>query len=179
MTIPVRTTVDALRRLRRPFAMSAADAMAHAGYVEQWELVERIDQLAGFQGVIQARSLSRLVDPRYEWRGESWSKLRLVDGGLPIPEPQIWVTDVRARKARVDLGYEARRAGCEYDGKEVHTLDEDKAADKEKRTWLREVMDWRVAVTDMNDVFSREPSFELQMAEWIGFPLDQLRPRWW
>lgn len=179
ITTPVRTTVDALRRLRRPFAMSAADAMAHAGWVTKQQLVERIEELAGFPGVIQARELARIVDPRYAWRGESWVKVRLKDSGLPLPEPQIHVVDVRGREGWVDVGYLEQRAGCEYDGKEVHTLPEDRDHDARRRTWLHEAMDWRIAVTDKADVFAHRLSFELEIAAWLGFPLDRLKPRTW
>ena len=127
MTVPARTTVDGLRRLRRPFALSAADAMARAGWVVRAELDERIDRLRGFPGVVQARSLVRLVDPETAWPGESWTKLRLVDAGCPIPRSQLWIVDVKGRRAALDLGYEHAKVGCEYDGREVHTLDEDTA----------------------------------------------------
>lgn len=177
VTHPVRTTVDALRRLRRPFAMAAADAMAHAGWVQRHELDERIARLRGYRGVIQARSLVRLVDARIEWPGESWTRLRLVDCGLPVPEPQVWVIDVKGRRARLDLGYEQRRVGCEYDGKEVHTLEEDRRADRNKRRWLHDSMDWRVAVTDREGVFGRWLGFELEIANWLGY--DNLHERWW
>ncbi len=97
MTVPARTTVDGLRRLRRPFAISAADAMARAGWVVRAELDERIDRLRGFPGVVQARSLVRLVDPETAWPGESWTKLR--SGRCRMPDPAFAAVDRRREGA--------------------------------------------------------------------------------
>ena len=177
MTVPARTAVDGLRRLRRPFALSAADGMAHAGLVHRAELDERIDRLRGFPGVVQARSLVRLVDPATAWPGESWTKLRLVDVGCPIPRSQVWVVDVKGRRAALDLGYQHAKVGCEYDGREVHTLDEDTGGDERRRHWLRTALHWRIAVARKETVFGPEPSFELEVAEWLGVA-PQLPRRW-
>ncbi len=168
MTTPVRTTVDCLRRLRAPFALSAADAMAHAGHVSPAQLTERIGRLRGYPGIVQARRLANLVDPGIEWPGESWTKLRLVEAGCPIPQAQVKVVDKRGRSAYLDLGYEALRIGCEYDGREVHTLADDVARDVDRRTWLRELLEWRIAVARKETVFGLEPSFEVEVANWLG-----------
>ncbi len=177
VTVPARTAVDGLRRLRRPFALSAADAMAHAGLVGADEIRERISRLGGFPGIVQARYLEPLIDPATEWPGESWTKLRLVDCGCPIPRSQLWITDVRGRRAAVDLGYEQAKVACEYDGREVHTLDEDTDRDDERRTWLRTAMDWRMAIACKESVFSQQASFELEVAGWLG--IEPLLPRQW
>jgi hypothetical protein len=168
MTAAVRTTVDGLRRLRAPFALSAADAMANAGWVTKAELRERIGRLSGYSGIVQARRLANLVDPATQWPGESWTKLRLVEAGCPIPRSQLKVVDKRGRIAYLDLGYEAAKVGCEYDGREVHSLDEDVARDVDRRTWLREVLDWRIAVARKEAMFGLEPSFEVEVAKWLG-----------
>ena len=167
VTTPVRTTVDCLRRLRAPFALSAADAMAHAGWVSTEDLVEEVRKLRGYPGIVQARRLVHIVDPRIESPGESWTKLRLLESGCPIPESQVRVTDKRGRWALVDLGYDDLRIGCEYDGREVHTLEADVAHDAERRRWLRDVLDWRIAVARKETVFGMDPAFELEVAGWL------------
>jgi hypothetical protein len=168
MTTAVRTTVDGLRRLRAPFALSAADAMTHAGWVSRDELTDRIHRLRGYPGIVQARRLAHLVDPATESPGESWTKLRLVEAGCPIPGAQLRVTDKKGRVAYLDLGYEAARVGCEYDGREVHTLATDAAHDLNRRNWLRDVLDWRIAVARKETVFGLDPSFDAEVAQWLG-----------
>lgn len=168
MTTPVRTTVDVLRRLRSPFALSAADAMAHAGWVTKDAVHELVASLRGFPGIVQARYLAHLIDSAIDWPGDSWTKLRLVEAGCPIPEAQVLVVDKRGRRGFVDLGFKERKVGCEYDGREVHTLAEDRQHDDERRMWLRDVLDWRIAVARKETVFSLEPSFELEVAGWLG-----------
>jgi len=167
MTTSTRTTVDCLRRLRAPFALSAADAMAHAGWVSTAELQERVHRLRGYPGIVQARRLVHLVDAAIESPGESWTKLRLVEAGCPIPRAQVRVTDKRGRWALVDLGYDEFKVGCEYDGREVHTLNEDVARDSARRRWLREALDWRIAVARKETIFGMDPSFELEVAGWL------------
>ena len=93
--------------------------MANAGWVSAAEITERIWRLRGYLGIRQARRLAQLVDPAVEWPGESWTKLRLVEAGCPIPRAQVKVADRKGRTAYLDLGYEAARVGCEYDGREV------------------------------------------------------------
>jgi len=85
LTVPERTTVDMLRRLRRPFALSAADAMAHAEMVALDELQHRIDRLKGYPGIVQARQLVRWIEPLAESPGESCQRLRLLDAGFHGP----------------------------------------------------------------------------------------------
>jgi hypothetical protein len=168
MTTPVRTTVDGLRRLRAPFALSAADAMAHAGWVSRDEVTDRIHRLRGYPGIVQARRLAHLVDPATESPGESWTKLRLVEAGCPIPKAQLKVTDKKGRVAYLDLGYDAAHVGCEYDGREVHTLAADVADDLNRRSWLRDVLGWRIAVARKETVFGLESSFDAEVALWLG-----------
>ena len=158
--------------------------MAHAGWVTRPELMERIGRLRGYPGIIQARRLAHLVDPAIEWPGESWAKLRLVEAGCPIPRAQVRVVDKGRRTAYLDLGYEDAKVGCEYDGREVHTLDEDVARDRDRRTWLREVLDWRIAIARKETTFGMEPSYEVEVAHWLGLtPLPRQlwsqSGRWW
>ena len=67
------------------------------------------------------RELIPLADGRAESPGESWLRWVCIEGGLPTPEPQIWVVDEFGERYRVDLGWAERRVGCEYEGEEFHT----------------------------------------------------------
>ena len=98
MTVPVRTASDLLRRLHRPYALAAADGLAHAGLVTPAQVEAYVCKLHRYPGVVQARELAVLIEPRAESAGESWQRLRLIDAGFPRPEPQYVVTDSRERE---------------------------------------------------------------------------------
>lgn len=48
LTKPVRTTADLLRTLRRPYAISAADGLAHAGHITPREVTRYLKRLKGY-----------------------------------------------------------------------------------------------------------------------------------
>jgi len=59
-----------------------------------------------------------MLDGRSESAGESVSRVRLLEQGLPAPEPQYTVYDHRGNVvARSDFGWEDRRTVGEFDGK--------------------------------------------------------------
>ncbi|MGH3496926.1 MAG: hypothetical protein ACRDP1_05620 [Nocardioidaceae bacterium] len=146
-TTPGRTAADLLRRLRRPFAMSSADALARAELISIGDLRERIDRLRGYPGIIQARELLPLINPRAESPGESWQRLRLIDAGFPAPQVQYAVIDHRGRVlARLDLAYESIRLGTEYDGAPFHSHDSDVRRDAERREFLGQAFGWRFVI---------------------------------
>jgi hypothetical protein len=86
VTVPSRTTADQLRLLRRPDALAAADAMRRATGVGEDAVAEVLDRFRGQRGVVQARELLALSDPRAESPQESRTRLRCVDAGFPCPE---------------------------------------------------------------------------------------------
>ncbi len=176
VTTPERTAVDLLRWLRRPFALGAVDAMAHADLVETVKLRRRVAALTRYPGARQARALSPLVDRRVESAGESWSRLRLVDAGLPCPEPQIEVLDRHGQVVyRLDNGYRRSRIGVEYDGLQFHS-DHDAAADEFRRARLRREFGWHVVTCDRAAVLGPDPWLEERIGELLGLTprLDRL-----
>jgi len=178
LTVPVRTTVDMLRRLRRPYALSAADVMAHAELVSVSELMAYIVRLKRFPGIVQARELVVLVEPRAESSGESWERLRIIDAGFPRPEPQYVVRDHRGRKlARLDHAYPHIRVAAEYDGAEYHSHHEDASYDEERRAYLRKVLGWHFVVAGKKDILGKDDSFEVELGQLLG--LVPLLPRQW
>lgn len=177
VTTPLRTTCDMLRTLWRPYALGAADAMAHAGLVTREETMSRVSLLKRYPGIVQARALASLIEPLTESPGESWQRLRLVDAGFPVPKPQFEVRDRFDQLiARLDHAYREARVGMEYDGREWHDDDEGKESDGGKRGYLRDGMGWRIAVGRQENIFGEDPSFEREIGEWLGItPL----PRRW
>jgi len=176
LTCPARTATDLLRRLRRPWALAAADGLAHAGLVTVPELAARIGRLRGFPGVVQARELVGLVEPLAESSGESCQRLRLVDAGFPRPTAQLVLHDPWGRfVGRFDHAYDAQRVICEHDGAAIHTAPDDVRRDKARRAYVREVLGWRVAVT-REDLFGKDARFEEQVGEWLAI---KPAPRSW
>jgi hypothetical protein len=178
ITVPVRTAADLLRRLRRPYALSAVDAMAHAALVTPAELVRYIDGLKHYPGIVQARELAVLVEPLAESPGESWQRLRLIDAGFPRPQPQFVVFDYAGREiARLDHAYPEVRVGAEYDGAEFHSHDEDRRRDESRREYLRRAMGWRITSAGQESILGKDASFEEEMGTWLGM-VPEL-PRQW
>jgi hypothetical protein len=178
LTGPVRTAADLLRGLRRPYALSAADSMAHAGLVSAEEVRRYIQRLKGYPGIVQARELAELIEPRHESGGETWQNLRLRDAGYPPPEPQYRVYDHRDRLiARLDHAYPLLRIGIEYDGAEFHDHDEDQDDDEMKRAYLRGTLGWRIIINRKDDILGKDDSFEREVGEYLGL-VPEL-PRMW
>jgi uncharacterized protein DUF559 len=114
---PARCAVDLARSVRRLDALPVLDAALRSGACDQDDLIGEVQRHDGLRGVRQARELVPLADGRSECRQESQLRLVLIDGGLPRPEPQVWLCDEHGvPRYRLDLGYERRKVGVEYDG---------------------------------------------------------------
>jgi hypothetical protein len=131
-----RCAIDLARQLRRMDALPLLDAVLRSGACQTEELLVEVARHGGLRGVCQARNLLPLADPRAECPQESQLRLVLIDGDLPAPEPQIWVTDrYDSPIYRLDLGYRRRRVGLEYDG--ASHLDRDRLRhDRTRMNWL-------------------------------------------
>lgn len=177
LTVPNRTAVDLLRRQRRPYALSSADAMMRAGLLDRADVYERILRMRGYPGILQARALQTMIDGDRESHGESWTFLRLADAGLPWPKAQVVIRSGTGHVLyRLDLGYDELRVGAEYDGREFHnpmTLDHDRT----RRDDLWRTYGWRVAVVTFETVMGDRADLERQIASWLGLEPDL--PRMW
>ncbi|MGZ5367993.1 hypothetical protein [Aeromicrobium sp.] len=177
LTTPLRTASDLLRRLYRPYALSAADGMAHLQLVDTDELWEFVSRLKGYPGIVQARTLALIVDPRAASAGESWLRLRVHDAGFPPPVPQFAVVDDRGHEFFLDLAYPEVKVAIEYDGREFHTGKDDREHDRSRRRHLSEMYGWRWAVARRESIFGANTSFEESLGGLIGMP--PLLPRRW
>jgi hypothetical protein len=176
VTTPLRTTSDLLRRMYRPYALAAADAFAHAGLVDVDELVAYVARLKGYRGIVQARSLATLVEPRTQSPGESWQRLRMRDAGFPPPEPQFEVVDHHGRSYFLDLPYPDLLIASEYDGREFHLDERDVAHDAGRRSYLTELFGWRWVIGTRPRLFGTDTGFEDELGALLGIPPLQ---RWW
>jgi hypothetical protein len=114
---PARCVVDLARTVRRMDALPVIDAALRVGACNPDELLAEAERHRGLRGIRQARNLIPFGDGRAECRQESQLRLVIIDGRLPVPEPQVVVgDDAHPRRYRIDLGYRLLKVGLEYDG---------------------------------------------------------------
>ena len=117
VTSLARTVLDLCRTVPIEQAVAAGDRALAFGLVRA-VLEDRLAEMARWPGTRQARRALALLDPRSESAGESVSRVRLHEAGLPAPEPQheIYGEDGRF-VARVDFCWKEKRTIGEFDGK--------------------------------------------------------------
>lgn len=161
VTTPLRTALDLGCSLSRRDALAALDGFMRICGVTLEGMKAELPRYRGRRGVVQLRRLVPLATPLAESPGESWTRMAIIDAGLPAPQPQIWVTDRGRDRFRLDLGYERARVAVEYDGREFHDDPARRLADRQRRDWLRG-RGWTVIVV-------RSTSFTHDaLAAWLG-----------
>ena len=154
VTTPLRTALDLGCKLSRRDAHAALDAFMRQFGITTDELLREARRYFRRRGVVQLRRLIPLADPRAESPGESWTRLAIIDAGLPTPEPQYWIYIDGVPVFRLDLAYPRLKVAVEYDGQEFHTSKEQRDHDEARRKWLSD-HGWTVIVVD-KDSFSAE-----------------------
>lgn len=130
-----RLVADALRA--EPFAESLmiGDQAIRRGKTSRAELADVLADCKGWPGIVQARARSRLLDPRRETPLESASVAMFVEGGIPVPEPQVEVWSNGRLLGRADFGWLDHRVLGEADGKQKYVEDLPGAAPRDERLW--------------------------------------------
>lgn len=114
VTSLARTVADLVRELPFPEAVMIADVGLAKG-LDRGELLERTAKGRGCR--MAARALL-FADPRSESAGESLSRVRIHQLGLPAPDLQRDLYDARGRfLGRTDFWWEEFRLVGEFDGK--------------------------------------------------------------
>lgn len=149
VTTPLRTCMDLGCKLSRRRALAAMDAFMRDFGITRGEMLRMLPRYFRRRGVIQLRELIQLADPRAESPRESWTRLAIIDAGLPAPEPQHWVLVDGRPTFRLDLAYPRAKVAVEYDGREFHEGEQQRAADEARRRWLRD-RGWTVIVLDQH-----------------------------
>lgn len=150
LTTPLRTALDLACKLRRRDALAALDGFMREYGLATRQLERELVRYFRRRGVVQARELVPLADPASESPGESWTRIEIVDHGLPAPRLQWWVVENGDRLFRLDLAYPLHKVAVEYDGREFHDDDVRREHDRRRRTWLRE-HGWTVIVVTKDD----------------------------
>lgn len=110
-----RTVVDCACSMSSAGALVIADAALRAG-ADPEVIVALVRSRRGARGVAGARLVCARADAGAESPGETLTRLRLLDAGLPVPTTQIAVA-THAGRFRIDLGWPEHRVGIEFDGR--------------------------------------------------------------
>lgn len=121
VTTPARTAFDLGRHQSRAGALGRMDALMRAAPFSAADVVALMNRYGPARGTRQLRELLPLVDAGAQSPKESWLRLLLVDGGLPIPETQIPILEGGYPVAFLDMGWRAIKLGIEYDGDQHRT----------------------------------------------------------
>jgi hypothetical protein len=170
VTTPERTALDCARRLARLAAVAAVDQFLRLG-VSAEALAARGTALARQPGAGRAREVIALADAGAASPGESWTRVRIVDAGLPRPTTQLATPGPADHPLAIDLGDPDRKVGVEYDGEEFHTGPAATAHDATRRSWLRR-QGWHLTVVTKYDVLLDPRAF-------LSDHLNALRARGW
>ena len=115
-----RTVLDLARSLPMEQAVAAGDRALAAG-LNPIELERGLLGMQYWPGVKRARRVVAFLDGRSESAGESASRVRLVQQGLPCPDLQREIFDADGRLiARVDFCWDEERTVGEFDGKQKY-----------------------------------------------------------
>ena len=160
VTTPLRTACDVARLLPRDHALAALDGLCAVGGIEVGHLGWELDRFKGYRGIVQARALAPIADPKAASFGESVLRLRWLDAGLPRPECQVEVPAPNGSCFLLDMGLPEERFGAEYDGEAFHGPDREEH-DAARRRWIRDHEHWRIVVARRNNVFGRNQDIDL------------------
>ncbi|MGB3286616.1 MULTISPECIES: DUF559 domain-containing protein [Mycobacteriaceae] len=153
-TEPAWTAVEVARSLRRPRALATLDAALRSGTCDRRQLRSAAARQGGRRGIVAVRDLIPLADGRSDSAMESEARLRMIDGGLPVPELQYKIVDRNFQIWTVDFAWPAYRVAVEYDGFDFHSSPEALRRDRRKRAALQDV-GWTVLSLVDDDVRRR------------------------
>lgn len=149
VTGAARTVVDLARAHGLLTGVVAGDAALHRGLVTVDQLRAEVEAARSGRGVRVARDVVAFVDGRSESAGESLSRVRMHELGLPAPDLQHVVRDRRGFVGRVDFWWEDARVVGEFDGRAKYGIEAGlrSAAD---RLWDEKVREDRVRGTGVS-----------------------------
>ena len=118
ITSETRTLFDVARSTPPAVGISAADSALRRGTVTRADMVALLARTMKIRGHGRAARVFQFADGRAESVGESITRLRLAQLGVPDPELQVVLADASYRGAvRVDLEVIPFRTVIEFDGR--------------------------------------------------------------
>jgi hypothetical protein len=151
VTTPLRTALDLGCNLRRRDALAALDQFMAVHGLTREQMGRSAVRYFRRRGVVQLRRLIPLADARAESPRESWTRLEIIDAGLPVPTLQHWIEIDGVPTYRLDHAYPRHRVAVEYDGEDFHDRTEgQRKHDRERRAWLEDD-GWTVVIVRKGD----------------------------
>jgi len=135
VTTVARTVVDLARSAGFLTGVTAADHALHAGLTDRGELDEVLAAITGTRGYRVARQVVDFADGRTESAGESLSRVRMHELGVPRPVPQQEFHLPGERDYRVDFYWPDKRRSGEFDGKSKYGVDGLSPQEAADRLW--------------------------------------------
>ncbi|MBV9292686.1 MAG: hypothetical protein JO222_09570 [Frankiales bacterium] len=157
MTSVARTVLDIARERPLPEALITADAALRAGLPRE-ALKEALAQQSGWPGGRAAMVVVRYADGRSESPAESFTRGRIIQIGLPVPELQVWLPTSEGDK-RADFYWEQFRLAGEVDGRGKYQTVDDLYDEHQRQTAVserHEVIRWTWRQAHAPDELFRE-----------------------
>ncbi|NLV78401.1 MAG: hypothetical protein GXY65_03485 [Rhodococcus sp.] len=180
VTSPARTVADVARSQPRAQAVAIGDALLRIEPAARSLLGQALESTAGLTGAARARSVAGFVDGRSESVGESLSRVRMAEYGLPRPDLQRELVARGGRRYRADFFWEEFGIVGEFDGAGKYHDRRDLVAEKFREDALRdlglEVIRWNWAELDHFDVVVRRFDRAVDRSRRLAVP--QSSARW-
>ncbi|MEE2031338.1 hypothetical protein [Rhodococcus chondri] len=156
VTSIARTVVDLARTLPRPQAVVVGDSALRLAPGTQARIPQVLAASRSKHGILSAKTVLAFLDGRSESVGESLSRVRMSEYGLPLPDLQHEVVTLDGRRYRVDFFWEEYGVVGEFDGALKYTERHHLVAEKDREDAIRdlglEVIRWNWTELDHFEV---------------------------
>jgi len=165
VTSAARTVIDLARIDGFLTGVVAGDAAVRMGLVTREQLSAEAVASTGRRGVRVARDVVAFVDGRSESPGESLSRVRMRELGLPAPDLQHEIRDRNGFVGRVDFWWDDVQVIGEFDGRSKYGIDGPRSAtdqlwDEKLREDRLRATNARMARWTWNDAWLGAPMME-------------------
>ncbi len=175
VTSIARTIVDLARTLPRDQAIAVGDAGLRLDPGAASQISRVLEASRCRYGLVSASSVLQFLDGRSESIGESLSRIRMREYGLPVPDLQRELVIFDGRRVRVDFYWEDLGVVGEFDDNEKYTGPRDLINEKRREDGLRdlglEVVRWDPEELETFEVVVRR--FERAVARRRMWALDR------
>lgn len=139
LTSPARTVVDLARTLPRDQTVVVGDSALRNHPATLDLLPATVTSARHRSGIARAAAVVPFLDARSESPGESLSRLRIAEGGLPRPVLQYPIVLRDGRRVRLDFFWTQHGVVGEFDGAGKYTDRRDLVAEKLREDAVRDL----------------------------------------
>jgi len=164
LTTLERTAFD-LARIKDAYkALGYLDMCAATGHLDLKQVLRIRRQSRGYRFVGMIDQLLPLIDNASQSMGESRTRLKIIQAGLPVPTSQCQVfIPTTGQTYYLDLGWRRVKVGVEFDGNSDHSSPDQIAHDQRRRA-LIEAQGWKIIVVRSEDLRSEEWLSDVRVA---------------